>query len=447
MRTMFIAALCCSYTAIAQAQTAPAVADEVTELRAAIADLQQRFDQLQASVSNDWLTEQRAEEIRGLVQDVLADADTRASLLQARAVAGWDNGFFLASGDGNYLLKIGGQLQVRAVYNTQDESPVDDDRYGFEIRRAKLFFTGFVVDPTWEYAVEVDASRSNGAFTLGENGWIQKNLGNGWYVLAGQFKPPFLREETISSRRLLTVERSLVNSQFTAGTAQGVLLTHRADRWRAGASFTDGRNSRNTPWEQEDAEYAFTARFDWLAMGDWKAVEDDIAFGDLEPALLFGAAVLYQQDEFGTGNNLPPPDFNNAENESLGLTADVTAKFQRISLAAAVVYESIRSNGPAEDLDQLALVLRGGVFVADDLELYAMFEWGDLDMPGVDDLTVVTLGATKYWARHALKWQNDIGFGINPVAAEWATESAGWRADAPDQDGQIVVRSQIQLLF
>ena len=39
------------------------------------------------------------------------------SLLQAGATAGWDRNFFLASSDGNYLLKISGQLQASFVYS------------------------------------------------------------------------------------------------------------------------------------------------------------------------------------------------------------------------------------------------------------------------------------------------------------------------------------------
>ena len=45
---------------------------------ARIAELEAKVARLTASQSDSWLTEQRADEIRGLVQDVLADADTRA---------------------------------------------------------------------------------------------------------------------------------------------------------------------------------------------------------------------------------------------------------------------------------------------------------------------------------------------------------------------------------
>ena len=69
----------------------------------------------------DWLTEQRAQEIRAIVSDVLADSATRESLAGDGATAGYDKskGFFLASPDGNYTLAVKGEMQVRWAYNSR----------------------------------------------------------------------------------------------------------------------------------------------------------------------------------------------------------------------------------------------------------------------------------------------------------------------------------------
>ena len=426
----------------------PAQADEVQSLRQVVADLQRQVDELKAQFEGDWITESRAAEIRGLVQDVLADADTRASLLQGGPVAGHDAGyFFVGSDDGNFLLRIAGQLQFRFVYNMQDDSPSDDTRYGFEMRRLKIDFRGHVVDPSWQYHVEMDANRSGGSFSLGENVWIQKAFDDGFNVRFGQFKPLYLREESISSRRLMSIERSQVNTQFTAGTAQGVQLEKSSEQWRVFGAVLDGVRTSNTAWSAEDTEWAFSGRGEYLITGAWKDIEDDVGFRDGEGAMMAGAGFTYQKDEYGTGSNLPAPDFNNAEVDNLGLTADVTWKVQGASVMGAVVYRQLESDAAAIDLDQIAFVIRGGFFVSDDCELFAMYEWGDLDIDAIDDLSVVTVGVNKYFAKHSLKWQNDIGFGINEVAPQWAVDSAGWRADAAGQDGQLVFRSQFQLLF
>jgi hypothetical protein len=363
--------------------------------------------------------------------------------LQSGAVAGWDKGFFIGSVDGNFLLRIASQMQIRAVYNWQDsDGSADTNRFGFEVRRIKIDFKGHVFDPSWQYHVEMQTNRNGGSFALGENGWIQKDLGNGWAILAGQYKPMFLREESISSRRLHGIERSLINDQFTVGAGQGVQAAYKADQFRVLGSFYDGIETANTGWQNEDTEYAFTARGEFLAMGDWKGIEDDSGWKGGDNVLMFGAAVAYQNDEYGTTSD--------GEVSNLGLTADVTWKSSGWSVAAGLMYRHLESDtgSPADlDLDQLGFVLRGGFFIQEDLELYAMYEWGDLDIDDVEELSVITFGVTKYWDKHNLKWQNDIGFGLDEVASEWASEGAGWRADPAGEDGQVVFRSQFQLLF
>lgn len=421
----------------------------VAELRDLVRNLQNQIDNLKAQHEQDWLTEQRAAEIKALVHDVLANADTRASLLQNGAVAGYDKNFFLGSADGNWLLKVAGQMQFRFVYNNQDGPGVDENRWGFENRRTKLRFFGHAVDPSWQYLILGAFERDGGTFILDE-AFITKDFGNGWKVRVGQFKPPFMREELVSSSRQLAVERSLVNEEFNQDRVQGVEASWRGDQFSIAAAFSDGfypssLGTDNTPWQLEDTEYAFTARGEFLAAGDWKTFDDFSGWRGGGNALLLGAAVHYQSDEHGTSG---PNPFNGAttEVEALHLTADASAKFDGIGLYGAVVYRNL-DMAAAADLDQYGFVIQGSIFLTDEWEAFARYEWGDADTPGVDDLSVLTVGANRYWAKHNLKWQTDVGFGLNPVASIWSTSSAGWRTDSVGDDGQIVLRSQIQLLF
>jgi hypothetical protein len=93
-------------TAQASDQTTESLRNEIASLRAEIATLRQ---------DDNWLNEQRADEIRGLVQDVLADADTRSSLMANGLTAGYDNGFMLGSEDGNFKLKINGRCRFASI--------------------------------------------------------------------------------------------------------------------------------------------------------------------------------------------------------------------------------------------------------------------------------------------------------------------------------------------
>ena len=122
-------------------ETAGQIAEELRELRREITELRR-------DSGAGWLTQQRAGEIRGVVTDVLADASDRVSLQDAGATAGWNKGFFLASPDGSFKLKVGGQIQVRWVLNSAGDQPTE---YGFENRRTKLSFSGNVFDKSWTY--------------------------------------------------------------------------------------------------------------------------------------------------------------------------------------------------------------------------------------------------------------------------------------------------------
>jgi len=70
-----------------------------------------------ASANND--------EVRALVAEMLADADTRSSLLMSGGNAGHDGKFFLADTDGNFRLNVGGQVQFRYIANFGDSNAAE----------------------------------------------------------------------------------------------------------------------------------------------------------------------------------------------------------------------------------------------------------------------------------------------------------------------------------
>jgi len=76
-----------------------------------------------------------ADETRALVAEMLADAETRSSLLQNSATAGHDGKFFLASPDGNFRLNIGGQIQFRynTVFLDDDTRTAGDDEVDYTV--------------------------------------------------------------------------------------------------------------------------------------------------------------------------------------------------------------------------------------------------------------------------------------------------------------------------
>jgi hypothetical protein len=415
--------------------------DELIEaLRAEVAALRSTVAEMKAEQSDDWLTEQRAEEIRGLVQDVLADADTRASLLQDGMTAGWDKGFFLGSADGNFLLKIGGQIQVRYAASFQDRAPDgEDDRYAFEVRRAKLKLKGHAVDPSWKYVLNMafdhDDGGAQGDIDL-EDAIIIKDFGGGWELWAGQFKLNFLREELVSSTSQLAVDRSYVNELYNQDRHQGVQFFYTGDQFRVTGAFSDGFGSKNRPAYATDTDWALTARVEWLAMGSWSQFKDFTSPRGSETGLMVGAAVHWQDNKYDQ------PLIGKTERYTW--TIDGSLEGDGWNLFAYVVGNHLDPD-VGSSMDQLGIVVQGGYYFTDDWEGFARYEWSDLDTTGTDDVSILTMGVNRYFAKHALKWTTDFGYAFDSVPD---TEGGiDWREDTPGEDGQIVVRTQFQLLY
>ena len=169
------------------------------ELRSRIAQLEGRLANVEAQKSDNWLTERRAAEIRSVVEDVLADADTRSSMLAAGMTAGYDDGAVISSADGNWLLRTNLLLQTRFLFNNQDANPngeSDSTRWGFEVTRAKFSLTGNVVSPDWFYRIDIETSSNAGVIGDERTGVLDAyagyDFGNGWKMYGGQFKAPLL---------------------------------------------------------------------------------------------------------------------------------------------------------------------------------------------------------------------------------------------------------------
>jgi hypothetical protein len=405
------------------------------ELRAQIEKLNARVAELEGG---NWLTEQRSNEIRGLVNDVLADADTRASLLGSGMTAGYNDGFTIGSADGNYSLRLNGQLQFR--YNYSYQSDIDDvggDRHrtGFENTRTKLWFSGHIVNPQWQYVIEGNFDRNGGDFGL-LDAYISYDYGNGVSMTAGQFKLPLLREELVDSRYQQTVERSLVNSYYTGGRSQGLMVTWAQDNFRFHGAFSDGAGQANTGWQMRTTEYAFTGRAELLLDGNWDQFSQFRSPTGGEQGFLVGVAAHWEDGEYGTAAN---------EFEIFRLTADISAQFGGWNLFGAYIFENIDSSIGGSVSDH-AIVVQGGFHLTDEWELFGRYEHAWFDSAyDASDLSILTIGANYYIAGHNAKLTADFGYAFNEV--DFGNTMAGWRGDMGTDDGQIVIRTQLQLLF
>ena len=243
----------------------------------------------------------------GTIQNVLADAERRSRSL--RGLAGYDDGFFLKSDDGNFLLRPVILFQFRGVANSS-ESP-DAGRHsesGFEIRRMEFSVEGHALSPELTYEFLVTAERDGGDFIL-EDAFVAYEVADPWGVALGQFKDPLFREQQSSSKYMLAVDRSLVNELIAAPTefVQGVALVYGSEKtpvqWAL--AFHDGAGSINTPFlnapgaVEADEHFGVTGRLEYKLSGDWENYEDFTAKGTDEALLVLGAAAEWTEADGG----------------------------------------------------------------------------------------------------------------------------------------------------
>lgn len=441
----------------------PAVSADTSgdeQLRAEVAELRARLAQLETSQKDTWLTERRAEEVKGLVREVLADADTRASLMEHGVAAGHDGeSFFLSSADGAYLLRVGGQIQFRYVYNHREGANsagplgTDDDVAGFELSRTKLFFSGHVGSPKLTYAIGLQADNGTETIFL-DHAFIGYQWMDGMTIYGGESKAPFLREEMVSSSKQLAVERSLMNEFFTMGKVQGVWLVYEpGDNYKAYLALTDGAGSGEAGdafglatatknFFGDASDFSITGRLDWRLEGEWSQWQDFSSWSGSGRSILLGAAVHYQVAETGDDQFSSP-----GVDEFVAWTVDGSFKQSGASLYVAAVGLHTGGASPVTGGDNYGVVAQAAYMVVPD-ELEPFVRWEYINPAFASEVNIVTAGANYYMNHHKAKATVDLmwvpGDTLSGIGGSTAV---GLLTDAPGEENQVAFRAQFQMLF
>ena len=345
-----------------------AVADTNTGLQERLANAEARIAEMQASNSNNWLSDQRSEEIRDLVHDVLADADIRASMV----------------GNGSPVtVNVHGFTQFRWAYNRSATDGVDNT-HGFSLPRTRLIFSGDVYD--WDYKVSGQWSDSNNTFNL-LDAYTEHN---GFRF--GQFKSPFLKEAIVSQTDTLAVDRSLIANQFGQGRSQGVQYGYDFNgNLRFTGAYTDGFSTANGAGVANG--YAVTGRVDYS--GAWF----DVGFA-------------------ASHNSLDTTDFNT-------WTVDASTTWNSLEFGGAYVKQTGDATG-----SNWGATVYAKYDVRDNLDIFVQYEKGVLE--GVaTDLSIATVGF-NYMVNPNMKWTTDLGYSYNGIDGAWNLGQSGWDATASD---------------
>ena len=431
----------------AHAESAPSQTAMQSELSA----LKARLAELEAKQSDTWLNERRAEEVKSLVREVLSDADTRASLMASGVGAGHDgHHFFLASQDGSFLLNVGAQVQFRYIYNSRnlEGASVDENEFGFQLRKVKLFFNGHIGSPRITYGIGLQADKNSGG-VLVDHAWFGYKLMDGVTIFGGESKLPFLREETTSSKYQLAVDRTVVNEFFTGGRIQGIWINiEMDDHTKLAVAITDGLNSGesgsvNKDFYRDNTDFALTLRVDSRLAGQWKQMKDFSAWSGEETAVFVGGAVHWEIAETGDNQSVLP---GMPVDELVTWTIDGSIESEGANLFASVVGRHYNNLGGTNDMDTFGFVLQGGIMlIPDKFEPFFRWEWIDPDTSHAVNL--VTVGTNYYLHKHNAKITTDLVWALNSLANIGGSSSLGLRNDSDGQKNQVALRAQFQLVF
>lgn len=443
---------------------AASAAEPQVDLSKQVQALQTRVAELEAKQGSSWLNDRRAEEIKALVQDVLADADQRASLSGAAVRTGYQGGFRVANEDGSFLLQVNGLIQLRYILNSRDGSeeggnPEDDCLSGFEINRANLAFSGHIASPRITYALQLAVDRTDNSVSA-DRIVLGYQLTDGLALWAGEDKAPFLREELVADGMQMAVERSAINEFFTIGTVQGIgavwtpanidmlkVSVAISDGIRSGESDDAGQsnywlNDNEKAYWEDDNDYAITARVDVKVFGAWDQMNDFTAWGGENMALVIGGAIHYDVGDTG----------NTGDNDSLFMwTVDASLEVAGLSVYGAFVmaHPEWEDGGESQAWGAIGQVAYN---INDQCEPFARIEFLNTDVNSDGgDTTIVTLGANWYNAKHSAKFTADVVWALDPIVNPGgqpiSAGATGLLTDGDNNDNQLVLRLQYQLGF
>jgi hypothetical protein len=353
----------------------------------------------------------------------------------------WRDGKTRITTDSAYL-EISSRVQARFT----DEIPDDlttlagtggpgESKGSFRIRRAKFKIEGWMLRTWLTFETQVNypaVSGSNAGAILEDAAFdVDFSKGRGLFRLhVGQFKPPYGAQELTSSGNQMFVDRALVSNSFFRGRETGVAAwgatTDNKLEWRVGMFNGNGQ----TRTANDNDQFQYNARLMWQPNGSQPLNQR---------AWVTGA--LYSESDFeSTDRPIYALAVNLERQNNFNATAGNDQKWTAYSVDGIYKYRGLFANGmwamarrtpeSGAKFDATGGFIQvGQLFSRRRYELgvrYGQFDPSDL---ADRNITREARGAfSYYYARHGLKWQNDIGRvevqnGANPSAKTWEFRS------------------------
>lgn len=442
----------------------PDLSQSSPDFQADLRALRQDLAELRAQQAEGWLDAIRAEQVRGIVADVLRDSQVRSAFQGsgpgAQALSGYERGtgFFVATADGDFKLAVFGFTQARFVYNAgfdaAERTPYDASNvWGFESRRNEFFFSGNALDRSLQFLLGISyGSQPDPAYMPAANGnpavaegntfslgylSVTKQLDAGWYLQAGSiFTPWTFQSHLFSAAQTQMGEYSPLEYAFGAAYTTGVSIGYAGDAVNWQACYGDAIGLAPSGWNADSNQgVSLSGRLNWKLAGTWEQFATETSFPGQPFGAFVGVAARLQ-----AGRAINPAAL--AVSGQLGATADFSLMFGGANLIAQGVFiDNYLQNGTSA----WGALLQGGFFVSGSVELFA--GWTLLHALGTQQYG--NFGANWYIDRDALKVTARV---MVPGGGDEANFYAVFLPaqgllDAAAPNNQVGVSLQLQLAF
>jgi len=374
--------------------------------------------------------------------------------LEVRVTAEQGRGFTVAVGE-VFSSTLRARVQIRNTVLVEGDVVSDI----FELRTARIWWTGSVLDPSLRYGLQLALGAND--FEPGNaspifDAYLESIHLRELNVRVGQFFVPFDRARTVRESALMTTDRSEVVRELTLDRDIGVVVSS-TDLFGLGGILGyyvgffggDGRN-RVAP---AIPGFLYTARVFVRPMGAFDDDQESDLSRSPDPRLMIGGAFAYNTNTDrprSTTGTRALPFFIRARPDYVHLEADAVFKWRGFSFLGEIVWRDadrdVYTFIDAEGLPQTEFtrsgwgyLLQAGMLVWEGLEFWARWEHLIADPGTAPDLVRraeelghgLSAGANYYINGHALK-----------VQADW-THYFGDRFDL----GQHFVRVQLDASF
>ncbi|MEP1035335.1 porin [Ekhidna sp.] len=343
----------------------------------------------------------------------------------------WGKRLSLVAKDSTFALKFGFRFQT--LYDGRYNLDTDEYEDALLVRRTRLKFDGWAIDPSIVYKLELAVSNrdqsSGHADEFGNtanivlDAVVKWSFADNWQVWWGQTKLPGNRERVISSQNLQFVDRSLVNSRYNLDRDLGVQLRHKSpsDKFRQILAISMGQG-RNVIDRNPGGGHQITGRLEFLPMGSFTG-KGDYFGSDLKressPKLAIGITgdlnINASRSRGNLGGFIVDSVGEYVSSDLKSFMADMMFKYNGISAMSEFVKRT-SDNETGIYGTGTGFVFQAGYLFPSNWEIAGRFTNIDADdvQSVFADQREYTLGLSRYISGHDLKFQTDISYQTFP---------------------------------